>query len=147
MSNIQAMKSFEFLNVFNEIDHCNLECDGLTTIISSLLSEISVPHHVYIGCAATGEGIGITPHLWIEIGDVVIDYRLRMWLGDDLSVPHGVFKKSDYEHITYDGVLRDSYTGRHPFALINCMTAGFDYDSLAVKLLNEMKGDVVSLGR
>ena len=43
-------------------------------------------------------------HFWIALpnGDY-IDYRARMWLGDNADVPHGIFNPVDYPKVTYSG--------------------------------------------
>jgi hypothetical protein len=130
------------LQVLDELDPCYLECDGLTSVISSLLTGAGVSHRIFIGSAKTEGNFGISPHLWIEVDDYVIDYRLRMWLGDDPSIPHGFFKKSEYSHITYSGSATESSGDREPIARVLCLTAGVVYDDLAFKLKESIQGAV-----
>ena len=68
------------LDPYDTLQH--LECDGLTRIFHKILSGNKIEHTVYAGevihkCNA--ETIPI--HFWIDIEDVRIDYRARMWLG------------------------------------------------------------------
>lgn len=131
------MQNFQ---VLNELDSCYLECDGLSTVISSLLTAAGVSHKLLIGSVTTVGNVGMSPHLWIEVGEYVIDYRLRMWLGEIPSIPHGIFKKSEYSHIRYSGTLRDCYSGGDPIARILCLTTGIEYDNLAQKLNESLQG-------
>jgi hypothetical protein len=71
-----------------------LECDGMTKVISYVLKQNDIDHKVMIG------DIG-TIHLWIEIDDYIIDYRLRMWMGEKKEIPHGIFKREDYPNATW----------------------------------------------
>lgn len=64
----------------------NLECDGLSRVLSHVMHRAGQPHVVMTG---TLPAMGGTPHWWIESGDCVVDYRLRRWLGDEAA--HGVF--------------------------------------------------------
>lgn len=43
------------------------------------------------------------PHLWIEVGAYRIDYRSRMWLGSDETIPHGVVESEQYSQVSYIG--------------------------------------------
>lgn len=80
------------------IDAMPLECDGATRVISALLQREGLSHTIEVGELVVA-GVGRIPlHWWIRLGQqrtagaaVVIDYRARMWLGDDSRVPHGVF--------------------------------------------------------
>jgi hypothetical protein len=78
-----------------------LECDGLTRIISTLMQRDGIEHRVQVGSLdVTGAG-HIPLHWWIVLADEkVCDLRARMWLGDDPSVPHGVFVPEAHHHYT-----------------------------------------------
>ncbi|RRJ54939.1 hypothetical protein EHV15_35810 [Paenibacillus oralis] len=130
------------LQIFEMLDSLELECDGLSRVISSLLSSAGVSHRLFIGSVTTIGNKGMCPHLWIEVDDYVIDYRLRMWLGHDPSIPHGVFKKSEFSHITYSGSVRDSYGDRDLVAQIFCSMAGIKYEDIAFKLKESLQGAV-----
>lgn len=126
------------LIVLNELDRCDLECDGLSTVISSLLTAAGFKHELYIGRVSSNVG-RISPHLWIEIDGFVIDYRLRMWLGDDPSIPHGVFKKDDHTNIIYTGTLREARGGEDPIAQILCFTTGIGFKDMVQKLKSDVR--------
>src|SRR5690554_6287510 len=89
------------------LDDCPLECDGMTYAISYLLKEAGIAHRSMIGAAVNLDGGGtVFPHCWIELSSKhVIDFRLRMWLGDYESIPHGVFDSSQ-QRILYRGEER-----------------------------------------
>lgn len=76
----------------NAVDKLPLECDGMTRVVSALLTREDIAHQVNIGrLDVTGQGV-IPLHWWISLADgLICDYRARMWLGTDAAVPHGVF--------------------------------------------------------
>lgn len=90
------------------LDDCQLECDGMTYAISYVLSQAGIAHERMIGYAQRKDnGHVVHPHCWIALdADNVIDFRLRMWLGDEDQIPHGVFKLSE-QNIHYVGQLQD----------------------------------------
>lgn len=67
-----------------------LECDGLTRLIHRVLFEEGIEHQMYRGMLVWRQKQ--IYHHWIEIGDLIVDYALRMWFGEEL--PHGVFHAS-----------------------------------------------------
>lgn len=71
------------------LDQLALECDGLTRVISALLTREGVRHQMHYGALETEKGrIGV--HCWIRLSDgAICDFRARMWLGED--APHGIF--------------------------------------------------------
>lgn len=68
-----------------------LECDGLSRVLSYKMLKAHQPHAVMTGTLPNG-----IPHWWIESGDCVVDYRLKRWLGDDAA--HGVFDLAGSVH-------------------------------------------------
>lgn len=82
---------------YDKLTH--LECDGLTRVISFALHKQGVIHRVYSGFVIF-EGKRLF-HYWIidEYG-WYIDYRLRMWFGNNHKIPHGVFRNP--KTVTYD---------------------------------------------
>lgn len=72
-------------------DDCQLECDGLTRVLHTVLEREGVPHVVKLGrIENTKTGNAFSPHYWIELpSGEIVDYRARMWLGP--SAPHGIF--------------------------------------------------------
>lgn len=90
------------LNPYGVMKH--LECDGLTHVIHRVLFNEKIEHTIYIGQVTnTSNNDTIPIHYWIDIDDLRIDYRARMWLGDKSDIPHGVFYSVDYPHISYQG--------------------------------------------
>ena len=75
-----------------------VECDGFSRIAHSVLTGAGIPHSCMCGrLVSTSRDAEIPLHFWIQLADGrVIDYRARMWLGDDAAVPHGVFKEDEY---------------------------------------------------
>lgn len=77
-----------------------VECDGMTRIVSHLLSKNGIEHIVAGGllvdlkriedpAVGNKEPCGVS-HWWIELGySYVVDFRARMWLGPEAQ--HGVF--------------------------------------------------------
>ena len=76
-----------------------LECDGTSRVINHIASSYDVDLTAKCGsiCKKKGRKIvdGFDPHFWLEIiidGDTyIIDYRARMWMGE--NAPHGIFKE------------------------------------------------------
>lgn len=90
-----------------------LECDGMTKVISYLLTADGVPHTVCGGEIAiedpqAGASLCMRPHLWVALPDGrLIDYRARMWF-PQLSqkiVPHGIFQLEEYPKAAYEATL------------------------------------------
>ncbi|MFL1449436.1 hypothetical protein ACI77O_13645 [Pseudomonas tritici] len=86
-----------------------VECDGFARLAHTALFNAGVDHCVMIGRLLSRDSKKQSPiHFWIELGSgQVIDFRARMWLGDDADVPHGIFGKSDYPKWEYAGELID----------------------------------------
>lgn len=70
------------------VDALPVECDGATRLVSLALHEAGIEYSVWNGVIPNG-----LPHWWVMLlcqeGLVRVDYRLRMWLGE--NAPHGVF--------------------------------------------------------
>ena len=96
---IQPVKLQRIMTFFKRLHHwlspldaTPLECDGLSRAISILLQRERINHHVCIGKLHVHDVGWIDPHWWIQLSDgFVCDFRARMWLGNEHSVPHGVF--------------------------------------------------------
>jgi len=69
-----------------------LECDGTSNVLSYYLGMIGIKHQCYVGSAYYLREKS-SPHFWIETEDLIIDFKTRMWLGDD--APQGVMFKDD----------------------------------------------------
>lgn len=89
--------------LLDRYDSTQTECDGLTQICSTILNKHDIPHQPMAG-TLTFEGYTIPIHLWINLPiGFTIDYRARMWLGNDETIPHGIFKPLDYPNVIYEG--------------------------------------------
>lgn len=79
-------------------DSCPLECDGLTRVLHTVLTDHDISHQTMLGTIWLGERV-FDPHFWIKLPNgYIVDYRARMWLGPE--APHGVFRRSN---VKYDG--------------------------------------------
>lgn len=105
------------------LDDCGLECDGMTHAISFLLNDAGIAHQRMIGAAIDLYGGGtVFPHCWIVLSPgLVIDFRLRMWLGDHEHIPHGIFD-SDLQGISYRG--EPQVGNAIPLPVLSLMTDG-----------------------
>lgn len=84
------------------------ECDGMTRIVSTLLTREQIPHQPFFGSLQKlDQNKSITPHFWVELAGELkgmrIDFRARMWLGNSEDVPHGVFQFCSYPTVKYMG--------------------------------------------
>lgn len=91
----------ELRSLLDSLDAAGVECDGMTRLVCTVLANAGIEHQAYVGSLQLDSGATI-PHLWVEVGDVLIDYRARMWLGNTADVPHGVVLKGDL-CISYSG--------------------------------------------
>jgi len=104
-------------------DSYPLECDGLTRVAAYLLRMADVPHKTFVG-EVVFKGKVFAPHYWIELETrEILDYRLRMWFGDD--APHGVFKpkKNDVEYV---GLHMDIGATKTMFDILTRFIGGSD---------------------
>jgi hypothetical protein len=97
-----------------------LECDGMTRVVTYLLTEARVKHRVKVGMVyVDGKEIGAPIHWWVTLPDGrIIDYKLRMWAGDGPSIPHGVFKPAGYPRVSYRGVHQRLNVSPFMFAIL-----------------------------
>ena len=86
------------LNGYSE-DLSGLECDGLTRVCHYVLRQHGIAHRCFSGECKFGKTT-VPVHFWITSGRYVVDYRLRMWCGDE--APHGVFE-ADSSDVEYHG--------------------------------------------
>ncbi|HAS6507014.1 MULTISPECIES: hypothetical protein [Vibrio] len=95
----------ELETVLFVLEDCQVDCDGMTYLVSHLLKQANVEHCCMFGYVTEkSSGDVVTPHCWITLpGDYIVDLRLRMWLGDFDHIPHGVFKSSCTPDIVYEG--------------------------------------------
>lgn len=79
------------------------ECDGMTRICHTILSQQHVEHQTKVGTLHFLKK-KIEPHLWIELGSgEIIDYRAKMWFGNCQQIPHGMFEPDDFPDVIYRG--------------------------------------------
>lgn len=109
------------------LDTLPLECDGMTRVISILLTRDAVAHNVVVGRLTVAD-IGIIPyHWWIELTGQFdgwfVDYRARLWLGETAAVPHGVFRPLTGCH--YCGEVQHSPTSPLLLPIFGLIT-GYD---------------------
>lgn len=85
-------------------DRPHLECDGATRVFAWLLKKANIPYVIKSGRMEFDKKI-VVPHYWIELEEsgYIVDFKSRMWLGDDEAVPHGVFRDTDYPRALYVG--------------------------------------------
>jgi hypothetical protein len=92
--------------LLDQFDGQPIECDGFTRIAHTILAAKAIPHEVKAGFIRHKETRqGIDPHFWIKLPTGhLIDYRARMWLGDEPDIPHGVFLPGDFG-VAYHGAV------------------------------------------
>jgi hypothetical protein len=94
------MSKTKLTQLLDEYDSLPLECDGFTRVVTYLLSQAGIEHKVFAGRCRVGTKV-VAPHFWIRSGRWTIDYRLRMWAGQ--NAPHGVFAVSWFPSVKYEG--------------------------------------------
>ena len=95
-----------------------LECDGLTRAISYVLTSEEIKHNTVAGNLYRPDtGEVIESHVWIEVGDRILDFRARMWLGNSEAIPHGLFDPKDYT-VTYEGCEVSMATSDSVFSIL-----------------------------
>lgn len=74
----------EIRNLLDPYDATPTECDGMTKICSTILTQQGIKHQPMIG-EVTYLNQKIPIHLWIQSGDeLIIDYRAKIWLGNSV---------------------------------------------------------------
>ncbi len=91
--------------LLDQYDQCPLECDGLTRVLTTILTNEGIEHSCFTGSVVDSRTHkGSRLHFWIELPDGrTVDYRARMWMGETEDIPHGIFNKADYPHVLYQG--------------------------------------------
>lgn len=88
-----------------------LDCDGQSRVMHYFLDQKyqgKLKYKLYFGSYENKElEKSFSPHMWIELktkeGPARIDYKVRKWLGEDESNPHGIYLKEDYPQMVYRG--------------------------------------------
>ena len=88
------------------LEDAPVECDGMSYLVSAALHAAEIPHALLVGCLIDNQsGSTVLPHVWIRLqcrdATAIIDFRARMWLGDNDDVPHGVFVEEHYPQYGY----------------------------------------------
>ncbi|MDT8924829.1 hypothetical protein RBE51_18725 [Pseudomonas taiwanensis] len=90
------MRAKALEDLVKHLEYAPVECDGMARLVATVLTHHNVAYQGMAG-SITPRGCDYTiPHFWVQVGDLVIDYRAQMWLGDGKDIPHGVVKLSDY---------------------------------------------------
>lgn len=92
-------------SLLDPLDHSPTECDGMTRLCHTVLTQHQIPHTVYFG-ACHYQAQWIQAHYWIDLDDPLqgwrVDYRLRLWLrGEAEALPHGVFQPEQFRQVQY----------------------------------------------
>jgi hypothetical protein len=96
------MLPIQLRELLNDLEAAPVECDGMCRLITTRLQNLGIAHQVMVGSVSLNDG-SIPHHYWIVVGDLTVDYRARMWLGESPLVPHGIFRQ-DTCAARYDGI-------------------------------------------
>ncbi|MDH6674341.1 hypothetical protein M2277_005033 [Paenibacillus sp. LBL] len=117
-----------------------LECDGMTRLISGILQDAGVVHFISTGYVELN-GRTVAPHYWITLKDgSYIDYRLRMWLGESDDIPHGLFDSVDYNVTYVSDIIRRPDSSDSAIAELLAFTTGVDIKKYAQDISDEWSG-------
>ena len=86
------MLPIELRELLDDLDAAPVECDGMTRLVIGRLAKAGIAYRAYVGSITLGDK-AMSPHWWVEVDGLTIDYRAKMWLGDSPMVPHGVFRQ------------------------------------------------------
>lgn len=86
------MLPIELREILSYLDAAPVECDGMARLITTELQKRQIDHQVMVG-TVTLNGNVIPLHYWVMVGDLTVDYRARIWLGESDLVPHGIFRQ------------------------------------------------------
>lgn len=116
----------EIKSLLDPYDSSQTECDGMTRICHTILSQHHIKHFSMMGTLEFDEQ-RIEPHFWIDLpSGNRIDYRARMWFGNSDRIPHGVFHPFDFPNVIYKGEPVELEL--LPPALLTIMTLQFDFE-------------------
>jgi hypothetical protein len=92
-----AIQKLLIESICDTVDQLALECDGCSHVVCHRLANMGIDHKMMSGqfvLKKRGDDLQVvSPHVWVETDNYIIDYRLRMWLGEHGHVPHGVISK------------------------------------------------------
>lgn len=90
------MRAQALEDLIKHLECAPVECDGMARLVATVLTQHQIAYQGMAG-AITPKGCDYTiPHFWVQVGDLVIDYRAQMWLGNGEGIPHGVIKLADF---------------------------------------------------
>lgn len=116
------MDAMELERLVGHLANAPVECDGMARLVVTVLEKHNIPYQAMLGeIVPTGLTCSI-PHFWVQVGDLIIDYRARMWLGESDQVPDGVVNLADFEHL-YQG--RPIHLEPLPAVMFEIMRAPF----------------------
>lgn len=128
-------------NVLHVIDDAPVECDGHTLMVSSALKHAGISHQRICGVLRNPKtNFKLPLHFWIQVGEFILDYRLKMWVGfysgEELAkcAPHGIFQDQGHDYQYTFGTLFPPT--ELEFNLLNFISDGF-YGKIN---LTELKG-------
>ena len=101
----------------NALTNRRLWNDGFVFAAIWLLEREGIDYDVWEGMV-TFRGKTLPEHYWIRCGDLLIDYRLRMYFGPD--APHGVHEYPVSE-VDYYGGRREAHASPTAFNIITGM--------------------------
>ncbi len=110
----------ELAALFDPFQNADVECDGFSRIVFSVLTERGHRPTLKAG-VLTVRGDTVRPHFWIEVSGWTIDYQARRWLGHEPWIPHGVFRDSEFE-ATYEGATIEAKVIPEPVRKIMMMS-------------------------
>ncbi|HGM5155072.1 TPA: hypothetical protein ACKP0X_003768 [Pseudomonas aeruginosa] len=91
-----SLPACQLASLLADLDSAAVECDGMSRLVATRLHRAGIDYTPFEG-SFEFKGRVVHPHFWIEVGDLVIDYRARMWLRDDPEVAYGVFPRDSIE--------------------------------------------------
>ncbi len=101
------MNRDELMILFDPMQEAELECDGFSRVVASVLIEMGQRPALMAGTLSVRDRL-VHPHFWVTIDGWTIDYQIRRWLGNEPWIPHGVFNQSDTEAV-YAGTEVSAY--------------------------------------
>jgi hypothetical protein len=109
----------ELLARLEKYSELPLECDGMTRVVTYLLTQEGISHSVKAG-TFFHRGERVVPlHYWVELPDgKTIDYKARMWAGESAEVPHGVFDPKKFPKVKYSGVPTELIVSNFVFKVL-----------------------------
>lgn len=129
----------ELALLFDPLQHADVECDGFSRVVYSILTERGHRPIIKAG-ELTIRGANVRPHLWVEVYGWTIDYQARRWLGHEPWVPHGVFRAPETEAI-YEGAAIEAKVIPEPVRRLMMMSyADFVSESQNRLIVTEVPG-------